>query len=554
MVKSRFIIIGAVILIASGLIIFVPPARIIFSVGWDWVFGSPKALEAGFYYTCAMHPAIRLQGPGDCPICGMSLVKREAGREEDISAGITLSERQIQIGGIRMEKIKRRDLVKVVEAVGKIDYDERSLYQVSARIDGRIDKLHVNFTGATIQSNHALVWLYSPQLVSAQKEYLLTLDTFKVIKSGQFQETVKPAEELVESTKRRLLLWGITEEQVVELEKNRKVTDHFTIYTTQGGTVIKKNVIEGMYVKEGDVLFEIADLSNVWLYADIYESDIPLLMEPYEDDYYQCPMHPEIKQNDPGLCSIKGCQMPLIRYSPSLTSEVTTKSFPGESFTCKIEYAYPFVNPETRTLRVRITIPNLELKLRPEMYARAQIKIAKENILSIPESAVIYTGKRNIVFVDQGKGQLNPRTVALGAQWLYHKDFVSSEEKGLPFHRGMQRYHEVREGVQEDEIVVTSGNFLVDAESQIQGALEKFLESGQTGEPKDLKDKMGDLKKDDFAVCAWEGMEMKLSAFQSKMEYEGETLYFCTEEEMKKFMDNSQESSYYKQKHKGHIK
>jgi len=301
---------------------------------------------------------------------------------------------------------------------------------------------------------------------------------------------VNAAGELVVSAKRRLLLWGITEEQIARLENSRQVTDHLTFYAPTkfigvGGTVIKKNVIEGMYVREGDVLFEIADLSNLWLYADIYEPDIPLLMQERWDDYYQCPMsaeagsasggHPLVKKDAPGICDVEWCKMPLIRHSPSLTAEVATKAFPGQVFTGEIEFTYPFVNPETRTLRARISIPNAELKLRPEMFASARIKITYEDKLSVPESAVVFTGKRNFVFIAEGNGDLAPRLVSLGAQWLYDKDFTPGEEKGLPFHRGMQRYHEVLEGVEENEVVVTTGNFLIDAESQIQGAMEQFL-------------------------------------------------------------------------------
>ena len=463
-----------------GLVALIPSWRGQAVKAWDWTFGSPKALAVGFYYTCPMHPQIHVQSPGDCPICGMTLVKREETQGSGPVTKITLSDRQIQVGGIRTEPIKRRSLVKMIESVGKIDYDERSIVNISARVDGRIDKLYVNFTGATINANHALALLYSPQLVSTQKEYLIALDTLKTIQSSQFKEVVKSAEELVQAASKRLLLWGITEEQVARLEKLRQVNDHLTIYTPASGTITRKNAVEGMYVKEGDTLFEMADLSQVWLYADIYEPDIPLVMQSRWDDYYQCPMHPEQKKDVAGVCPVDDCRMPLIRHSPSLTAEVTTNAYPGEIFTGNIEFTYPSVNPETRTLRVRITIPNTELKLRPEMFARVRINIANENKLSVPESAVIHTGKRNIVFIAEGNGAMAPRQVSLGAQWLYDKDFVPGEEKALPFHRGLHRYHEVLGGLNEGEVVVTSGNFLVDAESQIQGAMETFLGDDKT--------------------------------------------------------------------------
>ncbi|MBI4835089.1 MAG: efflux RND transporter periplasmic adaptor subunit [Planctomycetes bacterium] len=440
MSKKGLIIFIILIVALAGIVVFVPQARDGFIAGWNWVFGSPKALEAGYYYTCPMHPEIHLPSAGDCPICGMSLVKKESGKEEEKATSITLSGRQVQIGGIRTEAVKKRGLVKTVDAIGKIDYDERARYAVSARVDGRVDKIYVNFTGATIKPNQAMVDIYSPQLVSAQKEYLLSLDTLKSVRASEFKETVKSAEELVEASRQRLLLWGITPEQVSKLEKTREVENHLTIYSQNKGTIITKNIVEGQYVKEGDVLFETADLSNVWLYADIYEQDIPLLAE-----------------------------------DSAREAEITSKAFPGEIFSGRIEFTYPFVNPETRTMRIRITIPNPHLKLRPEMFANARIKAAFGEKLAIPESAVVYTGKRNIVFMADGAGVFTPTLVSLGAQWLYDKDFIYSEQSALPFHQGMQRYHEVLGGVKEGDIIVTSGNFLVDAESQIQGALQRFL-------------------------------------------------------------------------------
>jgi Cu(I)/Ag(I) efflux system membrane fusion protein len=426
----------------AGIVVFVPQVRAGVVAGWEWVFGSPKALETGYYYTCSMHPEIHLPSPGDCPICGMTLIKKESGKEQEQSTSITLSDRQIQIGGIRTEAVKKRALVKTVEAIGKIDYDERTRYAVSARVDGRVDKIYANFTGAIIETTHAMVDIYSPQLVSAQKEYLLSLDTLKSVEASEFKEAVKSAQELAEASRQRLLLWGITPQQVSELEKTREVENHLTIYSQNNGTVITKNIVEGQYVKEGDVLLEIADLSNVWLYADIYEQDIPLLAGD------------------------------LMREA-----EITSKAFPGEIFTGRIEFTYPFVNPETRTMRIRITIPNPHLKLRPEMFANARIKVSFGEKLAIPESAVVSTGKRNIVFITDGSGVFTPTLISLGAQWLYDKDFIYSEQSSLPFHQGMQRYHEVLGGLKDGDVIVTGGNFLVDAESQIQGALQRFLKS-----------------------------------------------------------------------------
>lgn len=499
---------------------------------YNAIFGQPRALEAGYYYTCPMHPQIRLFGPGQCPICGMDLVKVKQG-EEARTGNIQFTAQQIQQGGIRSERIQKRVLVKIVEAAGKIDYDERSLSHVAARIDGRIDKLYTDFTGMEILKGHSMVWLYSPQLVSGQQEFFSALATYDTIKKNSSSpESVNSAAELVESARRRLLLWGIDENQVAEMEKTRSIVDHITINAPIGGTIIKKNVLQGMYVKEGDTLFEIADLSTVWLYADIYEQDIPLIMQSFDDDYYQCPMHPEVKQAEKGNCHI--CNMPLIRHSPSLKAEITSQAFPGESFNGAIEFTFPFVNPATRTLRIRISIPNPDKKLRPEMYARAQIWIERPAITAIPESAVTFSGKRNIVFIDQGQGKFKPALVSLGAMWLYDKNYAPSEQKALPFHTGMQRYHELLGGVEEGELIVTSGNFLIDAESQLQGAMNKLLSQETTESRTDTETSN--------AICAYDGMEMPIASFQANTVLNDNKLYFCTEDEKNIFLKSPNNS------------
>ena len=508
----------------------------------QWAFGGETQAEAGFYYTCPMHPQIRLPRPGDCPLCGMSLVKKEAGGEEENKGEVLITPTQIQLAGIRSEAVKKRHLVKEIDTVGRIDYDERKISYVTAWIGGRIDKLFVDFTGVTIRKGHPLVSLYSPSLISTQEEYLRAVKTLKVASASQIPETVQSAKNLVKSTRQRLLWWGIGEEQIDELEKTKKVQDHLIIKAPIGGTVVHKDVFEGMYVQEGTKLFKIIDMSNMWLYADIYESEIPFLMTPQPDDYYQCPMHPEIKQAKPGNCSLPICKMPLVRHSPEIKIEITTESYPNDVFTGEIEFTDPFVNSRTRTLRVRCSIENTDLKLRANMYARARIQVDTGSVLALPENAVIHSGKRNIIMVDQGNGFYEPRLVSLGKKWMNEKGQIPTENTALPFHRGMQRYHEVLAGVKEGEKVVSPASFLLNSEAQIQGALEKLLTKDKRENPPAGEAGMGDEKKENYAYCAWEGMKMKLSAFQSKMEYQGQTLYFCSEKEMKQFMAESADS------------
>lgn len=430
------------------------------------------ASEATVVYTCPMHPQIKLPQMGDCPICGMSLVRREAGAA-GATGTVSLTPRQIQLAGVRSEKVIERPLVSVIDTVGRIDYDERRLAKVTAWVEGRIDRLEVNFTGVTIDKGHPLVDLYSPPLISAQQEYIEALQAYETVKDSPIRETRNRARDLIRSTRQRLLWWGLTESQVDEIAKTRKVRSHITIFAPIGGTVIHKHVVEGQYVKTGDTLFEIADLSRVWMYADIYESELPSLLRPRQGDFYECPMHPEVRGGPADRCPT--CGMPLLRRSPKIQLSITSRSYPGQVFTGTVEFTDPFVNPRTRTLRIRCTIENPDLQLRPEMYVRARILLHEGRLPALPESAVIHSGKRRIVLIDEGGGTFRPVLVRLGRMWLHEEGHVPTEEQALPFHRGLRRYHEVLAGVKPGDRVVTSGNFLLNSESQIQGALEHLI-------------------------------------------------------------------------------
>jgi Cu(I)/Ag(I) efflux system membrane fusion protein len=443
--------------------------------------------EEGVYYTCPMHPDIRLPQAGECPICGMTLVKKTVGSEEQ-SGRINVTTRQVQLTGVTVEKLRSRELIKEIDTYGQIDYDETRLSVVAAWVGGRIDKLYVNFTGVTVNKGHALVYLYSPDLISTEKEYLLArANLFKVQKSNM-KEAIANAQALVNSSRQRLLWWGLSESQIERIGQSGDVEDHITIYAPIGGTVIDKHAYEGMYVKEGEELFHIADLSRVWLYADIYEDEIPFLFQKREGDYYECIMHPEERSDKPGTCP--ECGMELTRTNPSLKVEIATRAFPGEVFTGTISFTDPYLNPETRTVRVRVNIDNPDLKLKPGMFARARMLIPVGKTLAVPENAVLFSGKRRIVLVEEEKGRFRPQPVKLGRLWLNDRNREEEELTKLVFKREALRYHEVLAGLEEGEKVVTSGNFLLGSESQLQGALTKMLEitdeeeasSGQTEE------------------------------------------------------------------------
>jgi Cu(I)/Ag(I) efflux system membrane fusion protein len=477
---GRALSIGAVAIVVA-VVALIPASR---RAALDFVGLTEETTQADVYYTCPMHPDIRLPQMGDCPICGMSLVeKREKRVGEDEDTGVvSVTARQVQLTGISVESVGVRNLSREIAAFGKIDYDETRLAVVSAWVAGRIDELHVNFTGVTVGKGHPLVWLYSPDLISTQNEFLLAVDNLTKVRAGGYPRAIKNAEELVESSRRRLTRWGLSAEQLDELARTRDIEDHVMINAPQGGTVIQKVAYEGMYVKEGDVLFRVADLSTVWLDAQVYEDDIPLLLEHRAGDYYECPMHPDQVSDTPTTCSV--CGMDLVRTNDEVKVNISVRAFPGEEFEGKIAFTDPFLDPETRTVGVRVNITNPDVKLKPNMYARARIHLPTVRTLAVPENAVIQTGSRNIVLVEESPGRFRPQPVRLGRMWLDDSEGMADEARTLVFKKEALRYHEVLAGLETGENVVVSGNFLLGSESQLQGALAKMMddEAGANGE------------------------------------------------------------------------
>ncbi len=423
------------------------------------------------YYTCPMHPQIRLPAPGECPICGMTLVKKSGADDGRAPGTIFLTDRQQQLAGVRRGKISLRELHQEVDTFGRIDYDERRISYVSSWVGGRVDKLLVDFTGVTVQKGHPLVWLYSPELITAQREYLVARQSL----SASGGSSVSNTSRLVDGTRQKLLWWGLTEQQVTALERTGEVGSHITIHAPMGGTVIHKNVFEGQYVKPEQDLLRIVDLSHVWLYADLYEQQIAPVLQKRHSDYWTCPMHPKVRKSTAGICP--QCSMPLLRTNPDIHLEITTQAYPGEVFTGRIAFIDPFLQPSTRTVRLRANIENPHLKLRPEMYARTRIKIEVGELLSVPESAVIRTGKRDMVLIDEGDGTYRPAAVELGLQWL--KTSAEPKASDLPFSRSPVRFHEILGGVKAGDTVITSAGFLIGSEAQLQGAFEKMAEESE---------------------------------------------------------------------------
>jgi len=382
------------------------------------------------FWTCAMHPQIQQPGPGQCPICGMDLIPVYAGEEGGGSG--SLGEREIKLSPyarklaeIEESPVMRMEVSSEVRMVGKVAYDERKVGYITAWVPGRIDKLHVDFTGTDVEKGDPMVWLYSPELYSAQQELIEAWKAHRQLKTSGLESIRTTAWTTVEAARDKLRLWGLTSGQIKQIERRGRAEDHVTIYAPLSGVVIHKNGLEGMYVATGTKIYTIADLSRVWTMMDAYESDLVWLREGQE-------------------------------------VEIRVEAYPGEIFKGRIEFIDPFLNPKTRTAKVRVTMPNPDLKLKPEMFVNGLVRPTSEDVqrvagesagqglpLVIPASAPLITGKRAVVYVadPEREGVYQGRLVTLGPR--------------------AGDYYLVKEGLQEGEMVVTNGNFKIDSAIQI---------------------------------------------------------------------------------------
>ncbi len=301
---------------------------LVLMVVW-WPRSAAEATAASDIWTCSMHPQIRLPSPGRCPICGMELipVSKLPNARTDLEGR----------AGLESEPILRRELFKDVRTVGKLDYSERQVELITARIAGRVDRLFADFTGFDVKKGDHLVEIYSPELNVTQQELLIALDGLEKEKS-QSPTTKGFATARLEASRTKLRLLGILDSQIAEIEKTRNPTDHLTIYAPLGGTVIDKDVRVGQYVTAGDQLYRIANLDPIWLYLNIYEFDIA-----------------------------------WVRFGQSV--DVAFEAFPGETFTGSVMFIDPFLDDATRTIRVRVNIKNPERRLKPQMFASATINV-----------------------------------------------------------------------------------------------------------------------------------------------------------------------------------
>ncbi|NIQ98362.1 MAG: efflux RND transporter periplasmic adaptor subunit [Desulfuromonadales bacterium] len=435
-------------------------------------FDGPQAASAAdTKYTCGMHPMIIQDEPGTCPICGMNLtpmkeetagggdgaegekkikywvapmdptyIRDEPGKspmgmdlvpvyEGESPSGPTIRIDPVtaQNMGVRTAPVEVRDLSQKIRTVGTVGYEEPRQYSVNSKIGGWIEKLYVNETGREIKRGEPLLEIYSPELVAAQEEYLLALQNQRSLSDSGFPEISAGAGRLLEASRQRLKYWDISDRQIERLRRSGKARKTLTLHSPYDGIVTEKSVHEGMRIESGKELFQISDISRVWVIADIYEYELP-----------------------------------WVRKGQEAVVELPYQ--PGRALSGEVTYIYPYVDEKTRTVKVRLEFDNPSYELKPDQYVNVKLAARTvEDAMVIPREAILHSGDRRTVFIALGDGKFEPRQVEVGLS-------------------GADGLMQIEQGVMEGERVVTSSQFLLDSESRLREAIQKMLEP-QEGEP-----------------------------------------------------------------------
>ncbi|HSA69434.1 MAG TPA: efflux RND transporter periplasmic adaptor subunit [Burkholderiales bacterium] len=422
---------------------------------------SPKSERKVLYYRNPMGLPDTSPVPKKDPM-GMDYIPVYEGEEAPAKAGtVKISLDKVQLLGVRTERAEPRELRRTVRAVGTIQANERLLYKVAPRFEGWIEKLLVNTTGQAIARGEPLMDVYSPELITAQEEYLIALRGLKEAAAGG-PEAEAVMQRLAESALRRLRNWEISDQELRSLQREGKARQRLVYRSPVKGVVLQKPSMQGMRFMPGEVLFEVADLSLVWMLAEVFEQDLR-----------------------------------LVRVGQDVTLYIA--SYPDKAFSGKVVFIYPTIDPGTRTARVRVELPNPGHLLKPAMYGQVELaaRHPRGKALAVPDSAVLDSGNRQAVLVRRGEGLFEPRTVKLGMR--------------------ADGYIEVSEGLQAGDEVVVRANFLIDAESNLKAALEAFggqAKSGQhrgtgTVQAVDPKDGSVEISHEPIPSLNWPAMSME---------------------------------------------
>jgi Cu(I)/Ag(I) efflux system membrane fusion protein len=469
-------------------------------------------------WTCSMHPQIQQPKPGKCPICFMDLIPVETGGDTmgTGSSQISFSPEAIKLMELQTTPVERKFVEAEIRLVGKIEYDETKLKHVTAWAAGRIDRLFVDFVGTEVIEGDHMVRLYSPELISAQAEYLQTLKSVENMPDNTSELIRKSNNATLKAAKEKLLLLGLTELQLKDIQSKGEPADYLTIYAPVGGIVLEKHVTEGAYVKTGTMIYTIADLSSIWVKLDAYESDVA-----------------------------------LVTYQQEV--EFTTEAYPGEIFKGKITFIPPTLDPKTRTVKLRVNVANPDGKLKPGMFVRAVVrsKLAQSGVVTDPSLAdkyvcpmhpsiikdesgicdicemdLVKAPSRGLIAADQTEQA--PLVIPASAPLLTGKRavvYVKATNAEKPTFEGREivlgpragDYYIVKEGLSEGEIVVTRGNFKIDSALQIQAKPSMMS-------PDDSPVPMQDQDTKEQTLCPVMGGAVNKKYF---IEYQGKKVYFC---------------------------
>ena len=383
---------------------------------------------------------------------------------------IRISTEKVQKLGVRVEAAQLRMLDKVVRANGRIEPDERRIYAISPKFEGYVERLHVNVTGQPVGKGQALFEVYSPELVSAQREYAIASQGVEALSTAESQ-TQASMRQLAQSSLTRLRNWDLSEEQIKALTKSGEAKRTITFRSPVSGIVTEKKALQGMRFMPGEALYQVADLSSVWVVADVFEQDVG-----------------------------------AVRMGAK--AQVRINAYPEKTFEGKVSYIYPTLNAETRTAQIRVELPNPGLQLKPAMFAQVELPVSGAGkVVTVPVSAVIDSGTRQIVLVQHGEGRFEPREVKLGQR--------------------SDNYVAVLEGVKDGEQVVVAANFLIDAESNLKAAVGSFAAPAKGEQPAaagaghhaegsvdsvDAKDGTISISHGPVATLKWPAMTMEFKA------------------------------------------
>lgn len=370
-------------------------------------------------WTCSMHPQIRQNEPGDCPICGMDLIPLEDDQNTEVDPmAISMSPTAMQLAGVSTAIVMKMDPVKQVRLNGTVQADERLVYSLSSHIPGRIEKLMLNFTGEFVSKGQTIAYVYSPELVTAQEELF------------EAQKIAESQPQLFAAAKEKLKNWKLSDNQIEGILNAGKIQEEFPVQAGVDGYVTSKMINRGDYVRRGEKIYEIADLSKVWLLFDVYESDMAWVE--------------------------KGDKV-----------EFSISSLPGENFESIISYIDPVINPKTRVAKARVEYNNVNGKLKPEMFASGVVDAkltGKSNSLVVPKTAVMWTGKRSVVYIktksDQGVNFIM-REITLGP--------------------ALGDSYMIEDGLMEGEEIAVNGTFSIDAAAQLAGKPSMMNPGGRNG-------------------------------------------------------------------------